>query len=273
MAAGMHFIDVLSDSTGGTAERVVRAALLQFPRAEVVIRRHSRVRTPEAAGPILERAAKDGSLLLYSVVDPALSAFIDARSRELRADAIDVIGSVVGALSGFLGAAPLARPGTLLPLSEEYFRRVEALTFTVKNDGGRDPGALSEADLVLVGVSRTSKTAISTLLAQRGLKVMNLTLALNTEPPGTLFERQRPVVGLTIDSQRLCEIRQDRLRKLGMPNETQYAMRAHVEREVERAEALFARYPHWPVLDTTGKNIEDSAVTILDLVEKATPLR
>ena len=262
-----RYIDVVSDSTGETAERVVRAALLQFPNATVELRRHARVRTKRRAEPILQRAAADRSLLVFSVVSPELSEYIHRTTVSLAIEAIDVIGSVIGRLESYLERSPINRPGALLPLSAEYFRRIEAVDFTVKNDGGRDPRNFVKADLVLVGVSRTSKTPLATLLAQRGLKVANLTLVLGANPPAELLAvAPRRIVGLTIDVASLCAIREERLRKLGMPPETRYAMRAHVEEEVAFAERLFGSNPEWTRVDMTGLSVEETAGIILERI-------
>jgi regulator of PEP synthase PpsR (kinase-PPPase family) len=260
-----RYIDVLSDSTGATAERVLRAALLQFPQSEIEIRRHVRVRTRDRAEPILRQVAADEALLVFSVVSPELSDFIHRKTGELRIDAIDVIGSVIRRLEAFLDEPPINRPGALMPLSEEYFRRIEAVSFTVKSDTGRDPRSFLKADLVLAGVSRTSKTPLATLLAQRGLRVASYTVVLGTPIPNEL-DRARNVVGLTIDVDSLCAIRQERLLKLGMPEETQYAVRAHVEREIAYAETIFSAHPSWSVVDMSDRSIDETAGIILEML-------
>lgn len=259
------FIDVLSDSTGETAEKAVRAALLQYPQAGVQIRLHTRVRTPEVARPVLERAAREGALVVFTVVSPELREFVHAATAELNIEAIDLIGSLIGRLGTFLDREPINLPSAMLPLSEEYFRRIEAVEFAVKSDDGKEPRNFKKADIVLVGVSRTSKTPLSTLLAQRGLKVANLPLVLGVAPPPELDESpQDRIVGLTIGLDQLCEIRQARLRQLGMPSETNYAMREHVRRELDYANQLFRAHPEWPVVDVTGRAIEETAVIILE---------
>ena len=172
-------IDIVSDSTGETAEKVVRAAMLQFPHSGAQIRMHTRVRTKEAARPVLERAAKDNALVVFTVVSPELREFIHAQSYELKVEALDLIGSLIGKLSTFLDRQPINMPSAMLPLSDEYFRRIEAVEFAVKSDDGKEPRNFKKADIVLVGVSRTSKTPLSTILAQRGLKVANLPLVLD----------------------------------------------------------------------------------------------
>ena len=262
-----RFIDVLSDSTGETAERVVRAALLQFPQPEIELRRHVRVRTKERAAPILERIAEDKSLLVFSVVSPELSQFIYSQTAALGIDAVDVIGGVIGRLESYLGREPIHRPGPAQTLGEEYFRRIEAVEFTVRADAGRDPKSFLAADIILVGVSRTSKTPIATLLAQRGLKVANLTLLVGTQPAAEFWRApQDRIVALTIDIDSLVAMREERLRKLGMPSDTQYAVREHVKKELAYAQKLFGDHPSWPVVDMTGKNVEETAGIILELM-------
>ena len=264
-----RYIDVLSDSTGQTAAKVVRAALLQFPQAGVQIRLHTRVRSSELARPVLERAAKDGALVVFTVVGPELREFMHTMAAELHVEAFDVIGSLIGKLGTFLDREPINLPGALMPLTDEYFRRIEAVEFAVKSDDGKEPRNLRKADLILVGVSRTSKTPLSTLLAQRGLKVANLPLLLGIPPLLELNEApQDRIVGLTIDLDRLCAIRQARLKNLGMPIETSYGLREHVREELDYAAQIFRAHPKWPVVDVTDRAIEETAVIILDTMKE-----
>ncbi len=264
MSEAARYIDVLSDSTGETAEKVVRAALLQFPQAGMQIRLQTRIRSRDEALRVLERAARERALVVFTVVSPELREFIHAQTVELRVEAVDLIGSLIGKLGTFLDREPINLPSPLLPLSDEYFRRIEAMEFAVKSDDGKEPRNFKKADLVLVGVSRTSKTPLSTLLAQRGVKVANLPLALGVQPPRELEDVEKDrVIGLTIGVDQLCEIRQARLRHLGMPAETNYAMREHVRQELDFAHALFRKHG-WPVVDVTGRAIEETALIILD---------
>jgi len=267
----LRIIDVLSDSTGETAEKVVRAALLQYPKSGAQIRLHTRVRSQEVARPILERAAAERALLVFTVVSPELREFIHQMTAELTIEAIDVIGSLIGKLGTYLDRAPIGMPSAMLPLSDEYFRRIESVEFAVKSDDGKDPRNFRKADIVLVGVSRTSKTPLSLLLAQRGLKVANLPLVLGAAIPFELRDApQDRVVGLTIGIEQLCEIRQARLRQLGMPVETNYGLREHVREELDYAETLF-RERGWPVVDVTGRAVEESAVIILESLRERLP--
>src|SRR5688500_341759 len=263
------FIDVVSDSTGETAEKVVRAALLQFPQAGAVIRLHTRVRTKEIARSILERASKEGALFVFTVVSPEMREYIHASTSELKVDAVDVIGSLIGKLGHFLDREPINLPSSMLPLSEEYFRRIEAVEFTVKSDDGKEPRNFKKADLVLVGVSRTSKTPLSTLLAQRGLKVANLPLVLGVPTPPELEEaNQERIVGLTIGLEPLVEIRKARLKQLGMSVDASYGLKDQVKAELEYARQIFAQHAGWPVIDVTGRAIEETAVIILESLKE-----
>lgn len=262
-------IDVLSDSTGETAEKVVRAAMLQFPHSGAKIFLHTRVRTKEAVKPVLERAAKEGALVVFTVVSPELREYIHAQSHELKVEALDLIGSLIGKLGMFLERDPINMPSGMLPLSDDYFRRIEAVEFTVKSDDGKEPRNFKKADLVLVGVSRTSKTPLSTLLAQRGLKVANLPIVLGIAPPPELEEaKQDRIVGLTIGLDQLIEIRRARLKQLGMPGDASYGLRDQVKEELEFGQQIFRSHPSWPVIDVTGRAIEETAVIILESLKE-----
>lgn len=262
-------IDIVSDSTGETAEKVVRAAMLQFPHSGAQIRMHTRIRTKDAARPVLERAAKDGALVVFTVVSPELREFIHSQSYELKIEALDLIGSLIGRLTTFLDREPINTPSSMLPLSDEYFRRIEAVEFTVKSDDGKEPRNFRKADLVLVGVSRTSKTPLSTLLAQRGLKVANLPIVLGIAPPPELEDApQERVVGLTIEINQLVEIRKARLKQLGMPIDASYGLADQVKAELDYARSIFDKHKNWPVIDVTGRAIEETAVIILESLKE-----
>jgi regulator of PEP synthase PpsR (kinase-PPPase family) len=262
-------IEILSDSTGETAEKVVRAAMLQYPHAGTQIRLHTRVRTKDAARPVLEAAAKDGALVVFTVVSPELREFIHAQSYELKVEALDLIGSLIGKLATYLDRQPINTPSGMLPLTDEYFRRIEAVEFAVKSDDGKEPRNFKKADLVLCGVSRTSKTPLSTLLAQRGLKVANQPIVLGVTLPPELEEApQDRVVGLTIEIDHLVEIRKARLKQLGMPTDASYGLREQVKQELDYARQIFAEHKGWPVIDVTGRAIEETAVIILESLKE-----
>jgi hypothetical protein len=264
-------IDILSDSTGETAERVLRAAMLQFPQASSQVRLHSRVRSREAVRAILEAAAQDGAVVVFTIVSPELREYIQAQGLELRVETVDLIGSLIGKLGGLFDRSPLNTPSAARPLTEEYFRRIDAVEFAVASDDGKAPGNFKKADVILCGVSRTSKTPLSTLLAQRGLKVANFPILPGVRIPPELEEApQERVVGLMIDLDELVEIRRARLRLLGMPKDASHGLRDRVKYELDHAKEIFAQH-RWPTIDVTGRAIEDTAATILESLRERAP--
>jgi regulator of PEP synthase PpsR (kinase-PPPase family) len=159
-------------------------------------------------------------------------------------------------------------PPGKLALTEDYFRRIEAVEFAVKSDDGKEPRNFKKADLVLCGVSRTSKTPLSTLLAQRGLKVANHLIVLDVPLPSELEEApQNRIVGLTIDLDHLVDIRKARLRQLGMPMDASYGLRDQIKQELDYAKRIFASHPKWPVIDVTGSAIEETAAIIVESIK------
>ena len=262
-------IYVLSDSTGETAERVVRAALLQFPEGNARVRMATRVRDEKGIVDVLKRASEKGSIVVFTLVRPELRKVFHRLAAEYGVESADVIGSVIDKVGVYLGADPLNIPSAQMPLTEDYFRRVEAIEFAVKSDDGKEPRNLDKADLVLVGVSRTSKTPLSHYLAGRGLKVANVPLVLGVEPPKELFDvKDYKVIGLTIAIEQLMGIRQHRLQKLGMPGDANYGMREHVKAELEHAHEIFRRNPSWLVVDVTNCAIEETATIILESLKE-----
>ena len=258
-------IFVVSDSTGETAERVVRAALLQFPERKVRLRLFTRVRDERAVLDVVRRAAEVRAMVVFTLVRPELREKLHEEAANVDVEAVDVIGALIHKVGGFLGAQPLNVPSVQMPLSEEYFRRVEAIEFAVKSDDGKEPRNLRKADLVLTGVSRTSKTPLSTYLAGRGLKVANVPLVLGVEPPKELYEiPPEKVVGLTIGLDQLLEIRRQRLRQLGMPEDANYGLRDHVKAELDHAHRIFRENPGWMIVDVTNRAIEETATIILE---------
>jgi regulator of PEP synthase PpsR (kinase-PPPase family) len=260
----MKTVVVLSDATGDSAERVVRAALLQFKDTPCQLRLYPQVRLESEVEKIVERAAELHALVVFTLVNPAERELLWKLCDRLQVDAVDLIGALMGKLSNYLGSQPSGVPGLLHAISEEYYRRIEAVEFAVKNDDGAEPRNLPRADLVMVGISRTSKTPLSTFLAQKGLRVANVPLVLGVAPPAELDEVQpHRVFGLTIQPESLSRIRQARLAHLGMPPDSSYALREHIQREIAYAQEIFRKHPDWPVIDVTAKAIEETAADIL----------
>jgi regulator of PEP synthase PpsR (kinase-PPPase family) len=230
----------------------------------VQLRMYTRVRLEAEMRSIVARAKHEHALVVFTVVSNAHREILRRLCDEENVDAVDLIGQLMAKLSGFLGEQPRGVPGLLHTIGDEYFRRIEAVEFTVRNDDGREPRNLPKADLVLVGISRTSKTPLSTLLAQKGLKVANVPLVLGIDPPTELFQiAQEKIFGLTIKAEALLSIRQARLKHLGMPADTSYGQRDHITQEISYAQGIFRSHPSWPVIDITGKAVEETAADIL----------
>lgn len=268
----MKTVMIISDATGETAERMVRAATLQFSEP-VQIRLYSRVRLESELEQILEKAAEQRALVVFTVVNVEERELISKLVERYNVETVDLIGALISKLALFLGAAPAGVPGLLHMITDDYFRRIEAVEFAVKNDDGAEPRNLPKADLVLVGISRTSKTPLSTYLAQRGLKVANVPLVLGVEPPEELGQvDDRKVFGLIVQPDMLMRIRQARLSHLGMPQDSSYGQRKHIETELAYARDIFRQHATWPVIDVTNRAIEETAADILRIYqERNTP--
>jgi hypothetical protein len=259
---------VISDATGETAEKVVRAALLQF-NADCTVNVYSRVRLESEVEKIVERAAEQHALVVFTLVDGAERELLWQLCARHNVEAVDLIGGLMAKLAAYLGHEPKGVPGLLHTIGEDYFRRIEAVEFTVKNDDGAEPRNLPRADIVLVGISRTSKTPLSMFLANKGYRVANVPLVLGVDPPAELDEvPTERVFGLSIQPDSLVKIRQVRLQHLGMPSDSSYGMRDHIQRELAYAQEVFRKHPDWPVIDVTGKAIEESAADILRIFKQ-----
>jgi len=261
--AGQQQIFLLSDATGETAEKMVTAALTQFRQKNVRQRRISHVRTKTDIYEALDEALKEQGLVIYTIVNRELAQLVHAECSSLGLPSLDLLTPLLMRLSEFFGREAGETPGLLHGVDEAYFRRVEAVEFTVKHDDGQETRNLPKADIVLVGISRTSKTPLSMYLAHRGYRVANVPLVKGIEPPAELAEVDpKRVAGLVLDPQRLVELRAARLRNLGQDPRTAYADYEHVEEELRYARSIFRRNP-WIVIDVTGKAVEETANEVL----------
>lgn len=257
---------ILSDATGDTAEKVVAAALRQFEAHDLQVEIFPRIRNAHEIEDLVERAAEQGALLVHTIVDPRQREALQRLCADAGLRDVDLIGGLVATLSHHLHSPPRALPGGRSPTDGEYYKRIEAVEFAVRNDDGQHPRNLSKADIVVVGISRTSKTPLSTYLAQRGYKVANVPIVMGISPPPELFRiDQRKIFGMRIQPDALFRIRQARLQSLGMPPDTAYGMRDHIENELEFAQQLFNDHPQWPVLDVTDRAVEETAAELLAL--------
>lgn len=259
-------IFVLSDGTGQTGKHVLEAALIQFDLPVMIIR-IPHVRTVEQVNELVADAARGHSMIVYTLVSVELRQALHIAAMERDVIAVDLLGGLLFKLQDFFHRTPWGRPGLLYQTDAGYYQRVDAMEFTVQHDDGQKVDDLHEADLVLVGPSRTSKTPVSFYLAYRGWKVANVPIVLDIELPEALCELAPvKVVGLTTDPERLALIRQERLRNMGtQETSASYAEVKHIQEEVRFSLGLCRRY-RWPVVNVTGKAVEETANEVLNLI-------
>jgi len=258
-------LHLVSDSTGETLEMLAKAALAQFDDADVVRHFWPMVRSQPHLDRIFGDIAANPGLVLFTLVNAETRTRLEARCRELGLPAISALDAVTVALEGLLGQQAKARPGRQHAMDAAYFARVEAIQFTIAHDDGVAWEDWEEADIVLAGVSRTSKTPTSIYLANRGYKVANIPVVVESPPPPALYGLKHPmVVGLTTAPDRLIQVRRNRLLSLNQAPETAYVDSERVARELAFARRMYADND-WPVIDVTRRSIEETAAAIINL--------
>jgi len=271
----MYHVFAISDGSGTTSERVVQAALTQFEGVPISITRRGGVRSLKRVRKIVAEAAAGGSFIVHTLVSSELRRKVFEEGRRQGVVTIDLMGPLLARLTELLATTPLAEPGLFRPFDDAYLGRVEALRFAVRHDDARNTHELAQADIVLVGVSRTCKTPLSIYLANQGWRVANVPLVLGVKPPQNLFTLpKRRVVALMVQTERLAELRETRARRLGSGG-LDYANRDFVRREIAYAYEVIDRRSDWPTVDMTSKPIEEAAeeiVNLLDLRANKSPL-
>jgi regulator of PEP synthase PpsR (kinase-PPPase family) len=258
-------LHIVSDATGETATRLVAALEAQFPEQPFEEIRHPRVETVDDLRLVVDRAKGRPAVVVYTIVKPELREAMRDFCRRAKLHYCDILGPPLASIAKISGRAAKMAPGVRHPLDSAYFRRIGAIEFAVKYDDGMGSG-LHEADIVLVGVSRTSKTPLSMYLGYMGYKSANVPIVSGIEVPPDLFEIDASkIVGLTIDATRLVEIRQERVRHMGS-NPRAYAQLDKIYDELEQANAIHRRLG-CPVLDITELSIEETASRVVKLVE------
>jgi regulator of PEP synthase PpsR (kinase-PPPase family) len=266
MAAPPVELHIVSDATGETATRLVAALEAQFPEQPFEEVRHPHVETVDDLRLVVDRAKGRPAVVVYTIVKPELREAMRDFCKRAKVHYCDILGPPLAAIAKVAGQAARMSPGVRHPLDSAYFRRIAAIEFAVKYDDGIG-GGLAEADIVLVGVSRTSKTPLSMYLGYMGYKTANVPIVRGIEPPKALFEVDpAKIVGLTIDASRLVEIRQERVRQM-RANPKAYAEILEVYEELEQADSIHRRLG-CPVLDITELSIEETASRVVKLVEQ-----
>ncbi|RXZ77152.1 kinase/pyrophosphorylase [Paenibacillaceae bacterium] len=261
-------IFVVSDSAGDTGELVVRAAVAQFHPVYADIRRVSFIQNEESLVKVMEQARSLKAIILYTLVIPQLRECMNTLSVKYEVVAIDLLGPLIDNLEKSIGRPSRHEPGLNHVLDEDYFRKVEAVEFAVRYDDAKDTSGVLKADIVLVGVSRTSKTPLSMYLAHRKYKVANVPLFPEVKPPDELFTLPpKKVIGLTIDTHYLNVIRKERLKALGLPGSAAYATNERIERELAYAGEIMKRIG-CVVIDVSHRAVEETASLVMEHMRK-----
>ncbi|MDB9819411.1 kinase/pyrophosphorylase [Candidatus Pelagibacter sp.] len=262
-------IYLISDSTGETLDRVFLAIKAQFKNIEYNVKSYFFTRTENQVSKIMEEAKKnDNAIILYTIVDTSLAKFLANKGDEKKIPCFSVLGNLIMNFSKLLNQKASHVPSGQHALNEEYYERIEAIQFTMAHDDGNLVEDIDKADLILLGVSRTSKTPTSIYLANRGYKTLNIPLVNEQSIPESLKKNPKLscVVGLTTEPQRLVDIRKNRMSALKEKENTNYTNISKIEKEINEAKKTFTKYK-WPTIDVTRKSVEETAASIIKIYE------
>jgi len=262
-------IYLISDSTGETLDRVFLAIKAQFKNIEYDVKSYFFTRTENQVSKIMEEAKKnDNAIILYTIVDTSLAKFLANKGDEKKIPCFSVLGNLIMNFSKLLNQKASHVPSGQHALNEEYYERIEAIQFTMAHDDGNLVEDIGKADLILLGVSRTSKTPTSIYLANKGYKTLNIPLVNEQSIPESLKKNPKLscVVGLTTEPQRLVDIRKNRMNALKEKENTNYTNITKIEKEIRDAKKTFIKYK-WPTIDVTRKSVEETAASIIKIYE------
>ncbi len=261
-------LHLVSDATGETLIAVSRAVAVQYQGVSSIEHVYPLIRVRAQLERAISEIESAPGIVLFTLVDRELSDRLESACREMGSPCLSVLQPIFGLFQSYLGTASASRPGAQHMLNAEYFKRIDALNFTMLHDDGQQPENLEQADVLLLGVSRTSKTPTSIYLANRGIKTANLPLVPNIPLPASLENLRRPlVVGLIASPERIVQIRQNRLLALNADQDTSYVDRSSVAEELAYSRRLFAERG-WASIDVTKRSIEETAAAILDLYKE-----
>jgi len=262
-------IYLISDSTGETLDRVFLAIKAQFKNIEYDVKSYFFTRTENQVSKIMDEAKKnDNAIILYTIVDTSLAKFLANKGDEKKIPCFSVLGNLIMNFSKLLNQKASHVPSGQHALNDEYYERIEAIQFTMAHDDGNLVEDIHKADLILLGVSRTSKTPTSIYLANKGYKTLNIPLVNEQSIPESLKKNPKLscVVGLTTEPQRLVDIRKNRMNALKEKENTNYTNISKIEKEISNAKKTFTKYK-WPTIDVTRKSVEETAASIIKIYE------
>jgi regulator of PEP synthase PpsR (kinase-PPPase family) len=258
-------LHLVSDATGETLIAVSRAAAAQFQGVASIEHVYPLIRNRAQLDRAIAEIEASPGIVLYTLVDAELTQRLEESCAAIGSPYLSVMQPIFSLFQSYLGTAQTSRPGAQHMLNAEYFKRIDALNFTMMHDDGQLPENLEQADVLLLGVSRTSKTPTSIYLANRGIKTANIPMVPGVPLPQSVFSVKHPlVVGLLASPERIVQIRQNRLLSLNADTETAYVDRMSVAEEIAHSRRLFAEHG-WPTIDVTRRSIEETAAAILDL--------
>jgi regulator of PEP synthase PpsR (kinase-PPPase family) len=264
-------IIIISDGTGETASLMTKAAVIQFSDREINYTRYKNIRTQAQIEAIYQDAATDKDIVVYTLVSPELRKFTHEVAMKRGVPSIDLLGPLLNSLAAFFESKPGAQPGLTHSVNENYFKRIAAMEYTIHHDDGKYVEGLNEADIVILGISRTSKTPLSMYLSMQGYKVCNIPLVRGIPLPEQLQTVDpNKIICLTIQAEVLHTIRKARLERLGKDprdhtNES-YASMEHVVDDIEYATEIFKQNRKWPVFDVSGKALEETAAEVIRII-------
>ncbi|KUL95195.1 phosphate kinase [Bosea sp. WAO] len=266
MPRNYFHLHLVSDATGETLIAVSRAAAAQYEAVSAIEHVYPLVRSENQLSRVLAEIESSPGVVLYTLVEPEWAERLESFCREIGCPCLSVLQPVLSLFQSYLGQASATRPGAQHVLNAEYFRRIDAMNYTLMHDDGQLGGDLESADVILVGISRTSKTPTSIYLANRGIKTANVPLVPHVPLPSELERLKKPlIVGLVASAERIIQIRQNRLLSMRADDETPYVDPDAVADEIAQSRRLCAR-KGWPVIDVTRRSIEETAAAILDLL-------
>lgn len=261
-------IYAISDSLGDTAEQIAKACVAQFDTGNYEIIKCSYVQNEETLMPILEEAKISNSIIVYTLVELNLIEMLNDFAKEFDIPTMNIMGDTLSAISGKFDMEPNREAGVIRRLDKAYFKRVESIEFAVKYDDGKDPRGLKKADVVILGISRTSKTPLSMYLANKNIKVANVPLVPESIPPREIYEvSPSRVIGLINSPEKLNQIREERLKALGLTSGANYASMSRILEELDYAEKIMKKIG-CPIIDVSNKAIEETADIIINILKK-----
>jgi len=259
----------VSDSTGETLDRIFLAIKAQFSNFKCKTIHYSFTRTENQIDKIISQSKTEKNIIiLYTIVDNKLAKYMDEESKKNNIPSFEVLGGLISDFSKLLKQEANRKPSGQHTLDEEYYKRIEAVQFTISHDDGKIISDLEKSDVVLVGISRTSKTPTSIYLANRGYKVANIPLIPNKDVPSRLIESSKKtyIIGLVCDATRLLDVRRNRIHSMHEDRPGDYIDGEKILIELENSKKLFKKY-NWPVIDVTRKSVEETAASIIKILD------